>query len=56
MRDPKHQQTERKPAAEMPKPKKSIKDNSAASDPPPGQTLEGEGSPGLSILGGGGHA
>jgi hypothetical protein len=55
MADPK-QQTARKPAAEMPKQKKSTQDNRADADPPPGESIEGEGSPGLTILGGGGHA
>jgi hypothetical protein len=55
MSDPKPQQAKRK--AETAKPKKSTQDNSANNaDPPPGESIEGEGSPGLSILGGGGHA
>jgi hypothetical protein len=55
MADPK-QQPGRRSAAETPKQKKSTQENSAKADPPPGETIEGEGSPGLSILGGGGHA
>jgi hypothetical protein len=56
MADSKQPQTERKHAAETPKPKNSTQDNSATADSLPGETIEGEGSPGLSILGGGGHA
>jgi hypothetical protein len=56
MADPKQQQPERKPAAETSKPKRSTQDSRVEADPPPGESIEGEGSPGLSILGGGGHA
>jgi hypothetical protein len=56
MSDPKHQQTERTPATGMPKPKKANKQDRAQDDPPPGELVEGEGSPGLTITGGGGHA
>jgi hypothetical protein len=56
MTDPKHQSAHT-PAAEKPKPKKSLEQKSAnEADPTPGESIEGEGSPGLSILGGGGHA
>jgi hypothetical protein len=55
MADPKPQ-TGRTPDAETPKPKKSPEQKANKADPPPGESIEGEGSPGLSILGGGGHA
>jgi hypothetical protein len=55
MADPK-QQPERKPSDERTTKKPSDSTSAAKADPPPGESIEGEGSPGLSILGGGGHA
>jgi hypothetical protein len=54
MTDPK-QKPEAK-AAEAAKKSAAEKTRTGNGDQPPGETIEGEGSPGLSILGGGGHA
>jgi hypothetical protein len=55
MADPKHQRSEPRPANETPKPE-TMKKRAVKADQAPGESIEGEGSPGLSILGGGGHA
>ena len=55
MNDPKQPPADRKPSREVPKPKKVEETNRAGADAP-GELLEGEGSLGLSIMGGGGHA
>jgi hypothetical protein len=57
MIDPKQQpQSERKPSTDGPKPKKAAEKERANAEPPPDDSIEGEGSPGLTITGGGGHA
>ena len=56
MSDPKDQRIEHKPATAMPKPKKPETRDRDKADPASGETVEGEGSPGLTITGGGGHA
>jgi hypothetical protein len=57
MIDPKQQPpSERKPATEVPQPKKAAEKDRANADPPADDSIEGEGSPGLTITGGGGHA
>ena len=56
MSDPKQPPSERKPATAMPKPAKPEARDRAKSDPAPDDSIEGEGSPGLTITGGGGHA
>jgi hypothetical protein len=56
MADSKRQQSGRQ-RAETAKPEKAVEPiNDNKKDPAPGESIEGEGSPGLSILGGGGHA
>ena len=57
MIDPKQQpRSERKPVTEVPQPKKAAEKDRANADPPADDSIEGEGSPGLTITGGGGHA
>ena len=56
MADPKQQRSERRSASEMPKPETMKPKRAEKADQTPGELIEGEGSPGLSILGGGGHA
>ena len=54
MNNPKQAPAGRKPTREVPKPKKVEAAN--RDEAAPGELLEGEGSVGLSIMGGGGHA
>jgi hypothetical protein len=56
MADPKQQRSERRSANETPKPETMKPKRAEKADLTPGESIEGEGSPGLSILGGGGHA
>jgi hypothetical protein len=56
MSNPKDRQTDSKPAIPMPKPKKPEARVPNKADPAPDDSIEGEGSPGLTITGGGGHA
>lgn len=56
MSDPKQPTSERNSAKAIPESKKSQSRDRAKSDPAPDDSIEGEGSPGLTITGGGGHA
>jgi hypothetical protein len=56
MSDPKQPDSEAKPADATPKPKNSDTRDRNKADPAPDDSIEGEGSPGLTITGGGGHA
>ena len=54
MADPKQQRSERRSANETPKAEAMKPKRAEKADQTPGESIEGEGSPGLSILGGGG--
>ena len=56
MSDTKQPQSEAKPAEATPKPEKSNPRDRNKAEPAPDDSIEGEGSPGLTITGGGGHA
>ena len=56
MADPKQRRSEHRSANETPKPETIKPKRAERADQTPGESIEGEGSPGLSILGGGGHA
>jgi hypothetical protein len=56
MDNPKQPRTEQKPRRERPKSRKEDEHNRTADHAPPGELLEGEGDPGLTITGGSGHA
>ena len=56
MSETKQPQRETKLADATPKPKNSDARDPNKADPAPDDSIEGEGSPGLTISGGGGHA
>jgi hypothetical protein len=56
MSNPRQPQAEQKPRREVPKSKKEDEDNRSVDHSPPGELLEGEGDPGVTITGGSGHA